>query len=223
VPPEPRPIHAKERVLSLEQARHLIGCTKENRKHIWQFRDHAILLLMLTTGMRSVEVRRAKKQDLRIVHGASLLYVQGKGRHAADAFVKLSFGVQQAIEDYLNKRTDRNPHLFISHSHRTKIPQLSRSFFHHMWKRILRECDCEEVGLSVHALRHTAATLNLQRGASLDATRRLLRHEDAKTTLIYAHHITRQHDDSERKIDDYIAGKAQADAKAHPASRKKQR
>jgi site-specific recombinase XerD len=204
IPNERRRARNTKRVLSVDEARHLLSCTKLNRTHIWQYRDHAILALMLTTGLRSVEIRRARKRDLRTVQGQTLLYIQGKGRQAPDAFVKLAQGALDALMDYLAKRKDKNPYLFVSHSHHTEIPHLSRSFFHGMWKRVLRECGMEDIGCSIHALRHTAATLNLLRGASLEATRRLLRHEDARTTLRYAHHITRQTDDSERAIEQYI-------------------
>ncbi len=53
------------KVLTTEQAKQLILKTKENRKAIWQYRDHAIIYLMLTTGLRGIEVRRAMRKDLR--------------------------------------------------------------------------------------------------------------------------------------------------------------
>ena len=52
-------------ILTTEQAKQLILKTKENRKAIWQYRDHAIIYLMLTTGLRGIEVRRAMRKDLR--------------------------------------------------------------------------------------------------------------------------------------------------------------
>ena len=53
------------KVLTTEQAKQLILKTKENRKAIWQYRDHAIIYMMLTTGLRGIEVRRAMRKDLR--------------------------------------------------------------------------------------------------------------------------------------------------------------
>ncbi len=166
-----------------------------------------MVYLMITTGLRSVEIRRARKKDLRVVNNQLILYVQGKGRKSADEFVKISPGVKEAINDYLNKRKDNNPYLFISHSKHSDIPYLSRTFFIGMFKRILKDCGLEDTKITPHSLRHTAATINLLRGGSLEATKRFMRHTNMSTTLIYAHHICRMKDDSENQIENYILGK----------------
>ncbi|MFW6319917.1 MAG: tyrosine-type recombinase/integrase [Bacillota bacterium] len=191
-------------VISLEQAKHLILWTKENRKYIWQYRDHAILYLMITTGLRSIEIRRAKKQDLVNRDGQWILYIQGKGRRDADEYVKVTDSVNDAIHAYLAKRKDNNPYLFINHSKASKELYLSRWFFPNMFKRLLKACGLEHTGLTPHALRHAAATFNLLRGGSLESTKQLLRHANINTTLIYAHHIERMNDDSEQQIEDFI-------------------
>jgi len=87
-------------VLTTEQAKHLLLCLKENRKYIWHYRDYALVYLMITTGLRSIETRRAKIKDLKIINGKSVLFVQGKGRSSADEFVKISDGLYEAIKDY---------------------------------------------------------------------------------------------------------------------------
>jgi site-specific recombinase XerD len=191
-------------VLTVEQAKKLILWTKENRKYIWHYRDHAIIYLMLTGGLRSVEIRRARKKDLRVLNNQLVLYVQGKGRRSADDYVKISKGVEMAINDYLNKRKDKNPYLFISHSKRSKAPYLSRTFFLRMFRKVLKEAGLDGLGLTPHSLRHTAATLNLKNGNSLEATRRFMRHANLSATLIYAHHTTKMTDDSENKIEEFI-------------------
>ncbi len=190
--------------LTIAQAKQLILSTKENRKYIWHYRDHAIIYLMITTGLRSVEIRRARKKDLSVVNNQLILYVQGKGRTSSDEFVKISKGVKEAINDYLNKRKDKNPYLFISHSKHTEILYLSRTFFIRMFRRVLKDADLHETHITPHALRHTAATFNLLRGATLDDTKRFMRHKDLSSTLIYAHHIDPMKDDAENQIEKYI-------------------
>jgi integrase/recombinase XerD len=44
----------------------------------------------------------------------------------------------------------------------------------------------------------------LLRGATLDDTKRFMRHKDLSSTLIYAHHIDPMKDDSEDQIEKYI-------------------
>lgn len=201
---EPLERNVSQKVLSVDQAKHLILHTKENRKYIWHYRDHAMLFLMLTTGMRSIEIRRAKIKDIKKINDETILYVHGKGRSSKDAFVKISSGVSLAIEDYLKKRKDKNPYLFISHSKRYETPYLSRTFFLRMFRRVLKEVGLDHLKVTPHSLRHTAATFNLLRGGTLEETRRLMRHKDLSTTLIYAHHIERMKADLENEIEDYI-------------------
>jgi len=201
--PHPR-VRIHKRMITLSQAKRIILTTKENRRYIWHYRDHAILYLMITTGLRSIEIRRARRKDYVRENGQWLLYVQGKGRPDADEYVKVTPDVATAIDDYLAKRQDQNPYLFIPHKNRSRSGGLSRTFFRGMFRRVLAQCGLDGLGLTPHALRHAAATFNLMRGGSLEATRQLLRHRSIDTTLVYAHHLERQSDDSERQIETFI-------------------
>jgi integrase/recombinase XerD len=55
--------------------------------------------------------------------------------------------------------------------------------------------------LTAHCLRHTAVTLALQAGATIQEVQAFARHANINTTLIYAHNIDRIRDAPERKID----------------------
>ena len=192
-------------ILGVEQAKHLILYLKDNRKYIWHYRDYALIYLMITTGLRSIEARRARIKDLRVIEGKHILYIQGKGRSSADDFVKLSDGLHEAIIDYLLKRKDQNPYLFVSRSKRSKEP-LTRTIFISIFKRILRDSGLEDTHITAHSLRHTAATLNLARGGSLEATKRLLRHENMANTLIYARTAGGVDAVTVSLLEDYILG-----------------
>lgn len=192
--------------LTLDEAKQLISMNQTNRKYIWHFRDYAILYLMITTGMRSIEIRRAKRRDMKIVYQQCILYVHGKGHTSADAYVKVTEGAQLAIQDYLKRRKDSNPYLFISHSYHTDMPSLSRGFFHPMLKRALKTAGLCHQNITPHGLRHTAATLNLMRGGTLEETRILMRHQNLSSTLIYAHHLDQKRDDSAEQIETFILG-----------------
>ena len=73
-----------------------------------------------------------------------------------------------------------------------------------MVKRVLKDAGLENTRVTAHALRHTAATLHLLRGESLESTKAFLRHANMASTLIYAHHTKRMTDDSENQIDQFI-------------------
>jgi site-specific recombinase XerD len=196
--------HQSHSVLTIEQAKHLILSNKQHRKYMWHYRDYAIIYLMLTTGLRSVEIRRARKKDLSRHANQWVLYVQGKGKKSSDVYVKLTIGVEEAISDYLSKRKDKNPYLFVSHSHHGNTPYLSRTFFNEMFKRVLRVAGLSDLKMTPHCLRHTAATINLLRGGSIEETKRLLRHTNLSATLIYSHHLDPMKDDVETKLEEFI-------------------
>jgi integrase/recombinase XerC len=53
--------------------------------------------------------------------------------------------------------------------------------------------------LTAHSLRHTAATLNLLNGGTLEETRQMMRHTSINTTMIYNHAIERAKNNSEKR------------------------
>jgi len=108
------------------------------------------------------------------------------------------------MRDYLNKRKDENPYLFITHKNSSQDGHLSRTFFMDMFHRVLNDCGLKDSGITPHCLRHTAATMNLLRGGSVEQTRQLLRHVEIQSTLVYVHHIERMKDDSEYQIESFI-------------------
>ena len=194
----------KKPILTIEQAKHIILHTKNTRKYIWHYRDHAIIYLMMTSGLRRIEIIHAKREDYQIVDGQCLLYINRKGRKSDEEFVKISKGAGMALNDYLNKRIDDQPYLFISHRSISNKGHLSRTFFMDMFPRVLKDCGLDGLGITPHCLRHTAATFNLLRGGSIEATKSLMRHVNIKSTLVYAYHIERMKDDSEHQIEKFI-------------------
>ena len=194
----------KKPILTKEQAKHMIIHTKELRKYIWHYRDHAIIYVMMTSGLRAIEIIHAKREDYKRVDSKQCLYVQREGEKTDAEFVNLSKGARDALNDYLNKRRDNNPYLFMSHRKVSDKGHLSTTFFKDMFKRLLKECGLEHSGITPHCLRHTAAFMNLLRGGSLEATKGLMRHVNIKSTLVYQDHINRMKDDSEAQIESFI-------------------
>ena len=194
----------EKKTLTPEEVKKLILYLKSSRKYIWHYRDYAIIYLMITTGLRSIEIRRSKIKDIKVIKDTFVLYIQGKGQTFKDDYVKLTPGVKEALDDYLNKRTDKNPYLFISHSKHSDIKYLSRGFFNGMMKRVLFDSGIKNKEITPHTLRHTSATLNLMRGGTLKQTQRLLRHTSISTTLIYVHHLKNIKYPQESQIESYI-------------------
>ena len=141
-------------------------------------RDKAILALMMTTGLRTIEVARANFEDLRVVGNFSVLYIQGKGKDDKSAYVKLSRHVEIFIRDYLKLRNyiqDADP-LFVSTSKNNKGCRLTTRSISSIAKNAMRNIGIDDRRHSAHSLRHTAATLALLNGEELANVQQTLRH-----------------------------------------------
>ncbi|QWB95459.1 tyrosine-type recombinase/integrase [Mycoplasmatota bacterium] len=204
-------VDSEKAFMTPQQAKKIILWTKNNRRSIEDYRNYAIIYLMMTTGLRSIEVRRAKRKDFIKKENTYILYVQSKRSIDIDAYVKITQGVEKAILDYLDKRIDKNPYLFISHHKNAKNPYLGPLFMNAMLQKALKACGLEDTKLTPHALRHSAATFNLMRGGTMESTKKLLRHQSLNTTLIYTHHMSRDIDNSEKEIEKFILNEEKND------------
>lgn len=170
-------------------------------------RDYAILSLMITTGLRTIEVVRADIGDLRAVGNDTVLYIQGKGHDEKTAFVKVSEPVEMAIREYLKTRqTDGQQPLFASDANRNKGERMTTRSISRIVKENLISAGFNSERLTAHSLRHTAATLNLLNGGTIEETQQLLRHTSINTTMIYAHHLDRMNNKSEDRVAKAIFG-----------------
>ncbi len=198
----------KRDYLTADQARRLlqqIDCSSLQGKH-----DYAMLLLMLTTGLRTIEVMRALIGDLRPCAGMTVLYIQGKGQHEKAEYVKISPQVEQPLRLYISARQDSSDSapLFASVSRRNDSQPLTTRSISRIVKQRLAGADLVSDRLTAHSLRHTAATLNLLAGGTPEETQQLLRHKSITTTMIYSHALERADNPSECRITNVLLGSA---------------
>ncbi|OHE26038.1 MAG: hypothetical protein A2Z84_04090 [Tenericutes bacterium GWA2_35_7] len=182
----------KRESLSLEAAIKLLNRAKRYAsKSIIGKRDHALIALLLTTGLRTIEVERADVDDISFVDETKVLYIMGKGHDEKDAYVKLSPEVYSLIEEYLIERQDGYKPLFINHTKPYQGTRLRTRMISMVVKEMLRDIGIDDPKYSAHSLRHTAASLALDLGGDLDAAQQLMRHKDISTTKIYAHRLSK--------------------------------
>jgi len=142
-------------------------------------RDYAILLLLSRLGLRAGEVAALTLENLDWSSGE--LLVPGKGGRYDR--LPLAVDVGEAIVSYLRGRPRiDNRALFL----RVLAPAgaISSGAVSGIVRSACRRAGLPSVGS--HALRHTAATEMLKRGASLSEIGEVLRHREQKTTAIYA-------------------------------------
>lgn len=167
--------------LTLNESVRLLENIDGNNKE----RDFCIITLFLNCGMRLSELCSLDITDLREDNS---LKITGKGNK--ERIVYLNDACIESIKAYLPYRNtdgvaaaDKNA-LFISRNKR----RLSNKTVQHIVYKRLEEAGLGDIGLSVHKLRHTAATLMYQHGnVDIRVLKDLLGHKNLGTTQIYTH------------------------------------
>lgn len=179
----------KKDYLTSRQAKHVLDTI--DRNNLIGKRDYAMLAVMLTMGLRTIEIRRANIGDMRLSGDATVLYIQGKGHTEKDAAVKIPPHVENAIRDYLSARKEINDNepLFSSTSNNNAGKRITTRSISRIVKNSFIAAGYNSPRLTAHSTRHTAATLSLLNGATLQQTQELLRHKNMQTTEIYAHNL----------------------------------
>ena len=114
----------KKDYLTSEQAKDVLNAI--SRTTVAGLRDYAIISLMLTTGLRTIEVARANVDDLRTLGNSTVLYIQGKGHDTKDDYVKITKPVEHAIRTYLKAvQAQSDSPMFTSLDNKTKGNRLT--------------------------------------------------------------------------------------------------
>lgn len=148
-------------------------------------REKAIVDFLYSTGCRVSEVTEVKISDLD--WNINSLKVHGKG----DKYRTVYFSIKCKLylKEYIANRTDENDYLFVSE--RKPHNKLVKSGIEKLIKRIAVRTSIKK-SISPHILRHTFATLALQRGMDITVIQQLLGHTEIGTTQIYAKIETKQ-------------------------------
>ena len=171
-------------------------------------RDYAILFLMVTGGLRTIEVSRANIGDLRTLGDGTVLYIQGKGRDEKADYIKISAPAERAIREYLKTRSntaDGEP-LFTSTSHNNFGERMTTRSISGIAKTELRRAGYDSSRLTAHSMRHTAITLALLAGLDIAEVQQFARHANIATTMIYNHAIDKAKNGCSDAITQAITG-----------------
>jgi len=152
-----------------------------------ELRNYAIVNLLLRTGLRTIEVARAKVEDITFKGSQRVLLIQGKGRDEKDNFVILTDKTYLPIKEYLSSRAKISPSepLFTSESNNSSGEALTTRSVSYIAKTALKAIGLNERSFTAHSLRHTTAVNILRAGGSLESAQFTLRHSNPATTQIY--------------------------------------
>lgn len=174
--------------LSLEDSKKLLNNTYNEDNRNMQ-RDYAIITLFLNCGIRLSELVGINLSDIDFEE--CKMTVIGKGNK--ERTIYLNKACLSALDNYINirpkvgiKKDSKNSEkaLFLSE----RMERISNRTVQHIVERELKKSGLDNRKISVHKLRHTAATLMYQYGnVDIRALQELLGHESISTTEIYTH------------------------------------
>ncbi len=172
--------------LTLDEAIKLLEAVKSDKESKTVARDYAIIVLFLNTGMRLSELVGLNLENF----DSLLTKVKVLGKGNKERIIYLNDAARSALEDYLRQRLDpkfirtSDNALFLSRL-QTRI---SAKTVQWVVYKYLQLAGLGSKGLSVHKLRHTAATLMYQTGkVDIRVLKDILGHEQLNTTQIYTH------------------------------------
>jgi site-specific recombinase XerD len=194
------------RHLPVEDAKTLLRALEsDSRKtELQRARNVAMAYLMLKTGLRTIEVSRARIEHLQeLVPGEKWrLWVHGKGRASADESVQVLKAVHERITAYLALRPgllqgsdplfattacyDRGGNVVTEAGQR-----LSTRAIHRIITEGLLLAGVKKPGIVVHSLRHSTPTFALLNDANPTRVQKMMRHQHYATTEIYVEEVQR--------------------------------
>ena len=142
-------------------------------------RDYAILLLLVRLGLRAEEVAAMRLEDIDWRVGEMLV----RGKADRRDLLPVPVDVGQALVGYLQHRPASSSRAVFLRSLAPAGP-VTRKTVHSVVSSACRRAGVAPV--AAHRLRHTAATEMLRAGGSLAEIAQVLRHQQLKTTAIYA-------------------------------------
>jgi len=150
-----------------------------------KLRDQAILMLLFSAGLRVSELAQLDRDSINLEKQE--FSIKGKGNKVRVVFI--SDLAKNALEKYLNKRTDADMALFIrlvKNQNNTNDLRLSHRSIQRMIKKYATEAGIVKT-VTPHVLRHSFATNLLENGADIRSVQALLGHASINTTQIYTH------------------------------------
>ena len=186
----PKKAKTLPKYLNVDEAVTLLQTVRNDKESKTVIRDYAIICTFLNTGMRLSELVGLNLESF----DSELNYVKVLGKGNKERMIYLNKAAKSAILDYLRIRLDpkhirtSDKALFLS----GREQRISNKTVQWIVNKYVKMAGFSSKGISVHKLRHTAATLMYQTGkVDIRVLKDILGHEQLNTTQIYTHVVNR--------------------------------
>jgi site-specific recombinase XerD len=203
------------RHLPVEEAKKLLAVLESDprKSELQRARNVAMAYLMLKTGLRTIEVSRARIEHLQEqVPGEKWkLWVHGKGRESADEYVQVVKEVYDKLQTYLALRPkplQGSEPLFASTACLDRggnvVTEAGKPLSTRAINRIITEglllAGVKKPGIVVHSLRHSTPTFALLNDANPTRVQKMMRHQHYATTEIYVEEVQKLLEGAEEAV-----------------------
>lgn len=191
----PKPKKSLPKHLTLEECITLLDTVRNDKSSKTASRDYCIISLFLNTGIRLSELVGLNLTSFD--SNVTVMRVLGKGNKERNVY--LNDASQRVIREYIRTRLDpryihTDENAFFLSARQTRI---SPKTVQYVVYKYLAMAGFAHKGLSVHKLRHTAATLMFQSGnVDIRVLKDILGHEQLNTTQIYTHVVNKNMQDA---------------------------
>jgi site-specific recombinase XerD len=152
-------------------------------------RDYVFIKLLLSTGLRISEALNIRFKDIDFIDKS--IIITGKGKRIREVF----FDIEELSNDfveYVNYIKDLSlPHEYIFVSIKNFNQMTSRGF-QLLLKKYLKLTKISTV-ITPHSLRHTFASISIEKGANIKAVSQILGHADVQITINTYTHLSSEH------------------------------
>jgi integrase/recombinase XerC len=154
------------------------------------FRDFAIIKAMVGCGLSEIELIRADIGDLKMISSTMVFNVQGKGKMTKETTIILPNDVKEAFQGYLafRKDADDDEPLIMSAGNRTRGKRMTTRGIRQRVNMYLEAAGVKNGKsrrITAFSLRHTAATIMAQNGATVEELQSKFRIGTAGTAMLY--------------------------------------
>ncbi len=180
---EPKTPSKFPKCLDEEQVDKIFEAAKSRKREWSGYRNYAMLIVFLDTGLRLDEFVNATLEDLDMKRRS--IKVHGKGAKDRKVFFgKKTFNCLRhwlRIRNKVDKVWDDT--IFISQNG----DKLNKRNVQRLITRIQKRANLEDIQVSPHVLRHSSATLAVQNGLDAFSLKRQFEWEQIRTALRYVH------------------------------------
>lgn len=188
----PRTVEVEANFLDKEEQLALIKSARN-------LRDKALIMTILSSGLRASEILNLKEDDL---YRRSLIVSRGKGGKPRVTFIDPL--TEKSIREYHHKREVDSVFVFTNSFGKP----LSRQYLSRMISETALRAGIKK-RVSAHTLRHSFATNMLRKGARIEDVQPLMGHSNISTTRLYMHftneYLRERYDMFNKDIDKTLA------------------